>query len=189
MKIRTRISLIYTLLTAGIFLFFAGTIYYSAEKNREKEFFNALRKEALTKANLIADANVPAETLQKIYLKNREILDEVEVAIYNTHFELIYHDAVEIDFVKETETMLAEIMAEKSIEFFQEKWQVVGLLFEYKDQLVHHYRCCLRQIWICKNEQPAQNAGREFYFIADSFVFVGNISGKKSFYPGNRNDC
>jgi two-component system, OmpR family, sensor histidine kinase ArlS len=183
MKIRTRISLIYTLLTAGIFLFFAGTIYYSAEKNREKEFFNALRKEALTKANLIADANVPAETLQKIYLKNREILDEVEVAIYNTHFELIYHDAVEIDFVKETETMLAEIMTEKSIEFFQEKWQVVGLLFEYKDQSYIITAAAYDRYGYAKMNNLLKTLAGSFILSLIVLYLSGIFLAKKAFTP------
>lgn len=133
MKIKHKISLIYTIITAAILLVFATTIYISADKNREKEFYNNLYKEGLTKVNLLLDANLPEETLQKIYSKNREILDEVEVAIYNIDFELIYHDAVEIDVVKETNEMLQEIAEQKSIRFYENKWQVVGLLYHYKN--------------------------------------------------------
>ena len=138
MKIKHKISLIYTIITAAILLVFAATIYISADKNREKEFYNSLYKEGLTKVNLLLDANLPEETLQKIYSKNREILDEVEVAIYNIDFELIYHDAVEIDVVKETNEMLQEIVAKKSIQFYENDWQVVGLLYNYnnKDYIV-----------------------------------------------------
>ncbi len=52
MRIRTRISILYTLITATILLIFASTIYFSAVENREKEFYALLKKEAYTKANL-----------------------------------------------------------------------------------------------------------------------------------------
>lgn len=40
--------------------------------------------------------------MQSIYLNNREFINEVEVAIYDTTFHLLYHDAKQIDLVKET---------------------------------------------------------------------------------------
>lgn len=131
MKIRTKLTLLYTAITAAILLLFASIIYFSASKNREKEFFNLLRKEAITKANLFFDAKVDEETLQNIYRSNRSILDEVEVAIYDANFNLLYHDAVDIDFVKETNDMLLKVLVNDEIVFFQEKWQVVGLKFSY----------------------------------------------------------
>lgn len=130
-KIRTRLSLLYTFLTAGILLIFASIVYFSASKQRKKEFLSLLRKEAITKANLILDARVDAETLQQIYRSNREILNEVEVAIYNQYFELVYHDAVDIDFVKETPQMLGLIMQMGEIHFDQERWQVLGIRYAF----------------------------------------------------------
>jgi len=127
MKIRSKLTLLYTAITALILLLFATIIFFSAANNREKEFFDLLRKEAVTKANLFFDAQVDENTLQNIYRKNREILNEVEVAIYNTHFELMYHDAVDIDFVKETNEMLLAILEKDELLFYQEDWQVVGL--------------------------------------------------------------
>jgi two-component system sensor histidine kinase ArlS len=129
MKIRTKLTLLYTGITALILLLFAVIIFFSAANNREKEFFDLLRKEAVTKANLFFDAQVDESTLQNIYRKNREVLNEVEVAIYNTNFELLYHDAVDIDFVKETNDMLLAILEQEELIFYQDDWQVVGLSF------------------------------------------------------------
>ncbi len=135
MKIRTRLTLLFTLVTATILLAYAVVIYISTKDNREKEFYILLEKEALTKANLIFSAELDTLTLQNIYRRNREILNEVEVAIYNDGFDLIYHDAVDIDFVKETAEMLRQILDEGSIRFYQGDWQVVGLRFEFEDEI------------------------------------------------------
>jgi len=134
MHIRTKLSLLFTALTGAILLLFCLFIYFDTENDRENEFFRSLVKEAVTKANLILDAKVDPETLQTIYLENREILREVEVAIYDVDFNLLYHDAIEIDIVKETEEMINEIVKEGEISFTQNGWQVVGVLFLYEEQ-------------------------------------------------------
>jgi two-component system, OmpR family, sensor histidine kinase ArlS len=134
MKIRTRLALLFTLITASILWAFAFIVYYSAKENREREFFSLLRKEAITKANLFLNAKVETQTLQNIYKNNREILNEVEVAIYTTDFQLLYHDAVDIDFVKETAEMIKDIYRNKAIKFYQEDWQVIGFLYTYQNR-------------------------------------------------------
>ncbi|MCC8197354.1 MAG: HAMP domain-containing protein [Tannerellaceae bacterium] len=131
MKIRTKLTLNYTIVTAIFFLLFVTIVYFTTEKSREKEFFHDLRKEAITKANLFLQNRVDAEIMQSIYHNNRQFLDEVEVAIYTTSFELLYHDAMEIDLVKETPEMIREIIAKKEIDFYFDKYQVVGFLYMY----------------------------------------------------------
>lgn len=132
MKIRTRLTILFTLITATILLAFASVIYFSARENREKEFYSLLRKEALTKANLFFNAKVETQILQDIYRSNREILNEVEVAIYNKDFTLLYHDAVDIDFVKETPQMINNIYQKGEVKFYQEDWQVIGFRYPYQ---------------------------------------------------------
>ncbi|WP_235802713.1 hypothetical protein ACF3NR_10210 [Vaginella massiliensis] len=72
--------------------------------------------------------------MQDIYLNNRKILNEVEVAIYDTAFNLLYHDAVEIDFVKETKQITDDTNKKGEINFYQEDWQVIGLRDEFQDK-------------------------------------------------------
>ena len=132
MKIRTRITILFTLITATILLAFASVIYISAKENREKEFYSLLKKEALTKANLFFNAKVETQILQDIYRSNREILNEVEVAIYNKDFTMLYHDAVDIDFVKETPEMINDIYQKGEIKFYQEDWQIIGFRYSYQ---------------------------------------------------------
>ncbi|NAW51090.1 HAMP domain-containing protein [Elizabethkingia argentiflava] len=134
MKIRTRITILFTLITGTILLAFAAVTYYTAKENREKDFYTLLKKEAITKANLFFNASVDKKILQDIYHNNRKILNEVEVAIYDTAFKLLYHDAVDIDFVKETPQMINKINHKGEIHFYQEGWQVIGLKYEFKDK-------------------------------------------------------
>lgn len=133
MKTRTRLAILFTLITATILFAFAAIIYYSTQESREREFYTLLKKEAITKANLFFNAKVNPQTLQDIYRNNRQILNEVEVAIYDNQFTLLYHDAVDIDFVKETKSMIDEIYENGEIQFYQEGWQVIGLRYEFED--------------------------------------------------------
>lgn len=129
MKIGSRLTIRYTSATAAIFLLLVVAIYLFAEHSRSREFFRDLKKEAITKANLFLEHRVDARTMQSIYLNNREFINEVEVAVYDTSFHLLYHDAKQIDFVKETPEMIREIVRKKSIDFYQDEYQVVGLLY------------------------------------------------------------
>ncbi|HZH86362.1 MAG TPA: HAMP domain-containing sensor histidine kinase, partial [Brumimicrobium sp.] len=129
MKIRTRLTILFTVITATILLVFAFVVYYSAKENRKKEFYTSLKKEGVTKANLIFDAKVDAQTLQDIYRTNRKLLNEVEVAIYDSSFQMIYHDAVDLDRVKETPEMIDEIYAKGDLQFYLEDWQVIGMTY------------------------------------------------------------
>lgn len=138
MKIRTKLTIRYTAVTATVFLLLMGMIWFLSENNRKNVFFRDLKKEGITKANLFLQNKVDAETMQSIYLNNSEFIDEVEVAVYDTDFELLYHDAQEIDRVKETPEMIDRIAEEKSIEFFEGGYQVVGLLYPFdgKDYII-----------------------------------------------------
>ncbi|MGL4779303.1 MAG: ATP-binding protein [Bacteroidales bacterium] len=134
MKIRTKLTLRYTSTTAAIFIIFALMVYVFSEKNREREFFRDLKREAITKANLFLEKKVDASTMQSIYMNNREFINEVEVAVYDTSFHLLYHDAKQIDLVKETPEMIKDIIRDKTVDFYQDHNQVVGLLYFFKDK-------------------------------------------------------
>lgn len=134
MKTKTKLSLFFSFITATILLVFASVIYLSAKQSREKEFYHSLKKEAITKANVLFNAKVDSKTLQDIYRSNRKVLNEVEVAIYTPSFQLLYHDAVDIDIVKETPQMIDEIYKKKELQFYVDDWQGVGLTYEYDNQ-------------------------------------------------------
>lgn len=183
MKIRTKLTLLFTLITATILMAFAFVIYYSAKENREKEFYAALKKEAITKANLFFNAKVDAKTLQNIYRNNREILNEVEVAIYDTNFVLLYHDAVDIDFVKETKPMIDEIYKKGELQFYQKDWQVVGLKYIFENKKYIITATAYDQYGYSKLESLFKNSIVVF-IISVLFIYIaGRFFSKKAFQP------
>jgi len=93
------LTLLFTLIIAAFLLVFAFVIYFSYSKNREEEYFKLLQHTAITKANLLLDAKIAPSVLQLIYRNAENTLFQEEVAIYDTGFHLLYHDAVDIDRV------------------------------------------------------------------------------------------
>lgn len=183
MRLQQQISLMFTALAAGILLLFIGIVYFSAYTNRLNEFYNILEKEAITKANLLLDTQLDAETLQTIYRKNREILYEVEVAIYNSRMDLIYHDAVDIDFVKETPEMLQEISNKKKIRFIQDQWQVIGLDFEF-DQEHYIITAAAYDFYGFNKLENLRDTMLVSFFLGLAIIFlIGKYFSRKSLAP------
>lgn len=121
----------FTALVAALLLAFALTIYFTSSETREEEYYKTLKQEAATKANLLLDTKIAPNVLQLIYKNAPNALFQEEVAIYDTTFDLLYHDAVEIDKVKETKGMIDSIVSLKEIRFYVKDLQVVGFLYKH----------------------------------------------------------
>ncbi|RME19878.1 MAG: sensor histidine kinase [Bacteroidetes bacterium] len=183
MKIRTRLTLLFTLITATILLTFASVIYYSAKENREKEFYSLLKKEAVTKANLFFKASIDKKTLQEIYQNNRKILNEVEVAIYDTTFHLLYHDDVDIDFVKETPEMISEVNQKGEIRFYQDDWQVIGLRHTFQGSNYIITAAAYDQYGYSKLDNLLKTIMVVFIISILVIFIAGHFFSKKAFEP------
>jgi signal transduction histidine kinase len=138
MTIRLKLTLLFTALFAALLLVFATAIYFSNAKDREESYYNRLRHQALTKADLLLGAKVQPSVLQLIYKNSLNSLPQEEVAVYDTAFHLLYHDAVYIDRVKETRSMIDSIVRLKEIHIFVKDLQAIGFLYHYggKDYVV-----------------------------------------------------
>ena len=134
MKIRNRLTFLFMSIIAALLMAFVLVVYFSFSENREEEYYSSLGYTAITKANLLLDAKIPPKVLQLIYKHSPNALFQEEVAIYDTSFHLLYHDAVEIDKVKETRQMIYEIVAKKQIKFYQGEMQVVGIYYYHNDK-------------------------------------------------------
>lgn len=134
MKIKTRLQLWFTLLAAWLLITFAGLIYWASFNNRDLEFYHQLEKEAIVKAKLVLEAKVSPLILQQIYKSNNQVLNEVEVAVYTKDFDLIYHDDVVEDRVKETPEMISLIDKQGRVYQTDKDWQIVGLKYPYQGQ-------------------------------------------------------
>lgn len=132
MKIRNKLALRFTSATAMVLVIILGFIYLFSEQSRSTEFYRDLKREAITKANLFLENRVNAKTMQSIYLNNREFINEVEVAIYNVNNQLLYHDAIEIDIIKETPIMLTQIKEKGTLEFKVNEYEAIGLMYSFQ---------------------------------------------------------
>ena len=135
MKIRLKLTLLFTSLFAALLLAFALVIYFSYAANRADEYYKRLKQQAITKANLLLETKIPPQVLQVIYKNSPNSLFQEEVAIYDTAFHLLYHDAVEIDKVKETRGMIDTIIAQQNTRFTVGRLQAVGVLYKYNGKL------------------------------------------------------
>lgn len=131
MKIRTALTLKNTGITAAIFLLCMVLVYIVSEQTRDRTFFRDLRSEGITKAHLFLENKVDAKAMQSVYLNNKEFIDEVEVAVYTTDFQMLYHDAVQNDIVKETPEMINDILQKREIKFYVGEYQAVGMVHSY----------------------------------------------------------
>ncbi|MHC5353160.1 sensor histidine kinase [Myroides sp. LJL115] len=134
MKIKARLRLWFSILVGALLLVFATVVYWSSAKNREVEFFQELEKEAITKARLVLEAKVKPNILQQIYKNNNQELNEVEVAVYSSDFQLIYHDDLLVDRVKETQEMIDLVRSQGSMHLRQEDWQIIAIVYPYQGQ-------------------------------------------------------
>ncbi len=128
MKIRTRLTLLFTAIFTMLLVAFTLVVYIAYGQNRRQEYYDRLREQAVTKADLLLDARVAPSVLQVIYCHTASSPFQEEVAIYDTAFHLLYHDAVEVDKVKETRSMIKTIFQQRELRFEQTNVQVIGFL-------------------------------------------------------------
>jgi len=117
MKIRNKLTLLYSLLSAGVLLVFALFFYISFANSQKDDFYNQIKQHAITKVYFLFDLNIKPEVLQTIYANNTARTINEEVAIYDEQYNLIYHDAENKDIVKETTGLLDSIVRNKEVRY------------------------------------------------------------------------
>lgn len=132
MKIKLKLTLLFAGLFAALLLTFALAIYFSNARQQEQEYFKRLKQLAITKTNLLLEAGVQPAVLQLIYENSLSTLPQEEVAIFDTAYHLLYHDAMDIDKYKETPGMLDSILRLREIHFYYEDLQVNGFVYIFR---------------------------------------------------------
>ncbi|RRA99811.1 HAMP domain-containing sensor histidine kinase [Larkinella rosea] len=132
MRIRTKLAMLFTAITAAILLLFAVSIYLSYADYREDAYYKRLKQQALTKLRLLLEAKVEPAVLNVIYQNSPNALFQEEVAVYDSRFQLVYHDDRQGDFVKETPGFLHSIQHHQEVQFEQRGRQVVGFPYQFQ---------------------------------------------------------
>lgn len=183
MKIRLKLTLLFTILFAIVLSVFALAIYFAYSFNRADEYYKRLKQQAITKANLFFEVKIPADVLQEIHKNSPNTLYLEEVAIYDTAFHLLYHDAVDVDKVKETNQMIGEVVHKGEIAFNDGKLQAVGVLYTHGGR---HYI-----VTAAARDEPGLTKQKNLqYILIVSFVFAialtliaGRFFSKKALQP------
>jgi len=131
-KIRLKLTLLFAGLFAALLLAFSLVIYFSNANQREEEYFKRLKQLAITKANLLLEAKVEPAVLQVIYENSLSTLPQEEVAVFDTSFNLLYHDVGKVDKLKETRGMIDSIITLKEIHFYVEDLQAIGFVYPFR---------------------------------------------------------
>jgi len=132
LKIRIKLTLLFAGLFSVLLLAFALAVYISNANQREQEYFKRLKQLAITKTNLLLEAGVQPTVLQLIYENSLSTLPQEEVAIYDTAYHLLYHDAMDIDKYRETTGLLDSIRTRREMHYYYEDLQVNGFVYFFR---------------------------------------------------------
>ncbi|QHT69517.1 HAMP domain-containing histidine kinase [Rhodocytophaga rosea] len=106
MKVRNKLTFLFTFLVATILLLFSLSIYYFYTLYRKNEFYNRLQEKAFTTVHLLKEVNgINAQMLQTIDRNEITSLYDEEVTIYNEQDVIIYDSGntpvpVSTDFIR-----------------------------------------------------------------------------------------
>jgi len=131
MKIKIKLTLEYTAITALLFLAAMVSVYYVSARTRSNTFYRSLEQEAVTKAHLFLSGKINPSIMHSIYMNNKNFINEVEVVVYRPLFHMLYHDELQSDIIKETPGMMQKILRQKRIDFRVGKYQAVGITYRF----------------------------------------------------------
>jgi len=126
MKLVTRTALAYAILTAFILFVFAYSVYFVSEKNREDEFYDRLDYKIIWRAEFIFDAQIDKELIKFLHTKNKKVLNEADISVYDDNFDLYFSDNMPPLGDKK---ILKAIKKKGSLNWADHKYQYRGILY------------------------------------------------------------
>jgi signal transduction histidine kinase len=134
MKIRTRLTLLFTIVVASILGLFSLGVYYFSAKYREREFYGRLRDKARTTARLLIEVDeVNANLLKVIDRNNLTSLPQEQVMVYNALNQIVYDSDENPHTTPADKPFLNQIRNQQLIHFRNGQKEVVGVLFRYQE--------------------------------------------------------
>ncbi len=128
MTIRTRLTLLFTLLVSSLLAVFCVIIYLIAERYRENEYYERVREEALTSAELLFGKETISPQLFKLLDKNQmTVLNQEEIIIYNAQNKIAYESGT--DYLDVSPETLRRIRLEKEVRWRVGDREIVGVVF------------------------------------------------------------
>jgi signal transduction histidine kinase len=124
MNIKTRLTLLFTMLVGSIMALFCLSIYFFYDQYREKQFYSFLNERGQTIAQLVEASNgISKADIAKIEKENNTVLLDEEITIYNGSDSVIFNSG-SYDFILSRQ-MLNEARSGKEIHTKHEKKEVI----------------------------------------------------------------
>ena len=127
MKVKDRLSFQFTFMFALLLLLVLTGVFFFADHNRTKTFFDKLDDRAITVAQFyLAEDNLSKENFKSVIKKYPQSLAGETIKIYNDHYkpQFIHEDSIHWDPV-----ILRKVIAQKKIHFSQGDKQVTGIYY------------------------------------------------------------
>jgi len=132
MKIRTRITLQFSIIVSVILITFSVIIYSLLSNFRQTEFTDRLRDKALNSVKLLSDVDeVNNELLKIIDRAAVNPLPDEKVYIYDFNNKLVYCSLPE-DKDEIQKSLLDKIRLENEVQITESNYELVGILFRGK---------------------------------------------------------
>jgi len=127
LKVKDRLSFQFTFMFALLLLLVLTGVFFFADHNRTKTFFDKLDDRAITVAQFyLAEDNLSKENFKSVIKKYPQSLAGETIKIYNDHYkpQFIHEDSIHWDPV-----ILRKVIAQKKIHFSQGDKQVTGIYY------------------------------------------------------------
>lgn len=130
MKIRSRLTLQFSLIVASILILFSSTIYFLSSYYRQQEFYSRLKDRAHNTAKLLIEIEEVSSDLLKKIDKNTIALPLERITIYNDQNRQLYNST---DDSSEVATeILNKIRAQNEILFREGEKEGIGFMYDDK---------------------------------------------------------
>lgn len=181
MKVRSRLSIQFTLMFAVLMLVVLTGIYLFAAHNRVSTFFEKLDDRAITVAQFyLAQDNLSKENFKDVLRKFPQSLSGETIRIYNDHYQSQFIPGGAVHWEV---NILKQVINQRKIQFFQDDRQVTGIYYKDNsgnfiimvaamDDSGYHYLSDLRLIMLF------------FFLVALVITYVmGSVFSKVALFP------
>ncbi len=129
MQIRTRLTLQFVLSGVVIMIFASFTIYFTAARFLNDDFYNRLRDKSLGTANLLfKEYEVDAKVVRKIEKDNPVNLQKEKIIILNFKNDIVYNSD-EFGAIKISQPILDRVKSGDKVNFREDLYDVAGTLY------------------------------------------------------------
>jgi signal transduction histidine kinase len=134
MKIRTRLSIQFSLIVASILILFSAAVYFFSADYRKQEFYTGLRDKGLTTGRLFIEVDEVDSVLLKIIDKNTvSVFPQEEVVIFDNFNKEVYRNNDTVGIVP-TADEIKKIRQEKEYRYRKGQYEIIGLEYRAKNK-------------------------------------------------------